>query len=314
MENLVFIFNTIAPVFLIILAGFVFRRLNMLDDNFIDLSSKLVFKVSLPALIFAELSQTNFKEEFSASEIIFIYAGTLISFAASWALASLLTKDPKDKGPFIQGAFRGNYVIVGLAIIENLLGDGGLAQASLYLAFLLPAYNILAVLALALPMRKERAVSLSGLFLEILKNPLIIAVVLSILFAAINLKFPEPIMRAFDYLGSLSLPLALIGIGGSLKISEAVKASRMSVYASLLKIAAAPLVITTIGLYLGYTGETLVIMFIIFGCPTAVASYVMAGAMGCNSRLAGDIIALTTMGSIITLSAGLYILKSLGIF
>lgn len=309
MENLLFIFNTIAPVFLIILAGFIFRRLNLLNDNFIDLSSKLVFKVSLPALIFLEISQTNFHDEFNIHHIIFIYAGTFLTFAASWALAFVLTKDPKDKGPFIQGAFRGNYVIVGLAIIENLFGGGGLAKASIYLAFLLPVYNILAVVALAVPLRKEKKLDLPKLLLEIFKNPLIIAVALSIVLGLISAKFPEPILRTLDYLGSLSLPLALIGIGGSLKLSEAVKASRLSVYASFIKIAAAPLIATLAAYYLGYKGETLAIIFIIFGCPTAVASYVMAGAMGCNNRLAGDIVALTTLGSIITLSAGLFILK-----
>jgi predicted permease len=163
-------------------------------------------------------------------------------------------------------------------------------------------------------MRNNSSSNFLKVFMEILKNPLIIAVALSTMAALLQITFPEPVTRSLNYLGSLSLPLALIGIGGSLKISEAVKASRMSVVASLLKIFFAPLILTIIAFYLGYSGITLVIMFIIFGCPTAVATYVMAGAMGCNSRLAGDIVALTTMGSVLTLSAGLYILKSAGIF
>jgi predicted permease len=245
---------------------------------------------------------------------MFIYAGTFFTYGLSWFVSLFITKDPKDKGSFIQGAFRGNYVIVGLAIINNLFGTEGLSQASLFLAFVLPAYNILAVIALSEPMRHENSANFLKVFTEIVKNPLIIAVVLSTAAALLSIDFPEPIIRSLDYLGSLSLPLALIGIGGSLKISEAVKASKMSVVASLLKIFFAPLTLTIIAFYLGYSGTTLVIMFIIFGCPTAVATYVMAGAMGCNSRLAGDIVALTTMGSVLTLSAGLYILKSAEIF
>jgi malonate transporter len=55
------------------------------------------------------------------------------------------------------------------------------------------------------------------------------------------------------------------------------------------------------------------IMFVLFACPTAIVSFIMAEAMGCNSKLAGNIVVISTIGSVITISAAIIILKSVGL-
>ncbi len=64
---------------------------------------------------------------------------------------------------------------------------------------------------------------------------------------------------------------------------------------------------------LGFVKGDLGIIFILFACPTAIASFIMADAMGLNSRLAGNILLLTTLFSIVTITLGLYILKQSGL-
>ncbi|MCB0291383.1 MAG: AEC family transporter, partial [Calditrichaeota bacterium] len=65
---------------------------------------------------------------------------------------------------------------------------------------------------------------------------------------------------------------------------------------------------------LGYGGTDLVVMFVLFASPTAVASFMMVEAMGGNSRLAANIVLLSTLGSVVTISAGIVVLKMMGIF
>jgi malonate transporter and related proteins len=310
MQNFIFTANNVAPVFLIVAVGILLKQTHLINDIFVSISSKVVFTISLPALIFNELSKMDLSRTFNLNEIIFVYAATLISFFIVWFFTIPFIKEGKDRASFIQGAFRGNYAIVGLALVENLFGKSGLGKASILLAFVLPLYNVLAVIALTVPVRKER--NLDGLktFLEILKNPLIIAVIIALPFSIWKIPINNIVSRGIGYLADLALPLALIGIGGSLNFGQIKKASVMAFFASAYKIIFIPLVFTYFAFLLGYKGENLGIVFILFASPTAVASFVMAEAMGCNEKLAGNIILVTTMFSVITIAFGLFLLKS----
>lgn len=102
MRNLFLILSLVSPVFLIIALGYLLKNLKVINDNFVSLSSKIVFNVSLPALIFTEVSKVSLDEVFDIQMIIFVYAGILISFILVWLISIPLVKDGKDRGAFIQ--------------------------------------------------------------------------------------------------------------------------------------------------------------------------------------------------------------------
>lgn len=310
MQNIIFTANNVAPVFLIVALGIFLKQIGLINGNFISLASKIVFTVSLPALIFSELSRFDLSRAFDVNEIIFIYAATLVSFILVWFITIPLIKDGRDRSAFIQGSFRGNFAIVGLALIENLFGKSGLGKASIVLAFILPLYNILAVIALTVPMKKEKGLNYSKSLLEILKNPLIIAVIISLPFSIFKIQMIDIVSKSIDYLAALALPLALICIGGSLNLQEIKKASVMAFSASAYKIIFIPFVFTFAAYLMRFRGMELGIMYFLFACPTAVASFIMAEAMGSNGKLAGNIILISTLGSVVTITIGLVLLKT----
>ncbi len=310
MQNIIFIANNVAPVFLIVAVGILLRQIKLINDNFISLASKIVFTISLPALVFSELSRFDLSKVFNVNEIIFIYAATLVSFLLVWFLTIPVLKDGRDRSAFIQGAFRGNFAIVGLALIDSMFGKGGLGKGSIVLAFVIPLYNVLAVIALTVPMKKEKGLNIPKTLLEILKNPLIIAVVISLPFSIFKIHLISIVSDSINYLAALALPLALICIGGSLNLKEIKQASVKAFSASAYKIIFIPTVFTYAAFLFGFKGEQLGIMFFLFSSPTAVSSFIMAEAMGSNGKLAGNIILISTIGSVITISAGLVILKS----
>ena len=313
MQNLIFSLSLVAPVFLIVALGYFLKKLGMINENFVTISSKIVFSVSLPALIFLEIATIDLSEIFNFGQISFVYAGSLISFGFVWLIADFFTKNGKDKASFIQGSFRGNFAIVGLAIIVNFYGTESLGKASLVLAFTIPLYNVLSVIALTIPLRKEKQLNYKTTLLEIAKNPLIIAVLSAIPFSYLDLEIPGIIYKTGSYLSALTLPLALIGIGGFLSFKDIAQGSSLTILSTSLKLIIFPAVTTFAAYLLGFTGMDLGIIFIVFACPTAIASFIMAEAMGANSRLAGNILLLTTLASVVTITLGLFILKENGL-
>ena len=313
LDNIIFTINIIAPVFLIIALGFALKKIGIINENFVAITSKFVFNVSLPAFIFMKISALDLSAALDMGQIIFIYSGTLIVYAIIWIISSFFIKDGRDLSVFVQGAYRSNYAIVGLAIIANLFGDKGLGKASLILAFLLPVYNVLAVVILTVPMRKIRKLNLRSTVYEVMLNPLIIAVIISLPFSYFELELPPMLFTTGNFLSDVALPLALIGIGGSLNIENIKRASTLAFSSSVLKLIVVPIVLTFFAFLFGYRAMDLGIMFILFACPTAIVSFIMAEAMGCNSKLAGNIVVISTIGSLITISAAIIFLKSVGL-
>ena len=306
---LLFTFEIVAPIFFLILIGSALQKTDLVSDTFVRQSSNFVFNISLPALIFVKLSNVSIEETFDERLIVTSMIFAFVIFLISWGVSLFLTKTPEDKGSFIQGSFRSNFAIVGLAIILGMFGERSLGKAALLLAFIMPLYNVLAVIALTVPFHQERNIKLGGMIKDILKNPLIVAAIVSIMFSIFEIKIWSPIEKTMNYLGIIALPLALVGIGATLKMDRIIKASTLAFTSSFLKIVLFPALAILIGLLVGFNGAELGIFFILFATPTAIASFVMAEAMHCNSKLAGDIIAISTVLSIFTITIGLVVLK-----
>lgn len=312
-DNILFTANIVAPVFLIIALGYAAKKMRIINENFVDVTSKFVFSVSLPALVFMQIAEMDLSKTINFPQILFIYTGTITTFILIWLLSIPFIKDGRDRSVFIQGAFRSNFAIVGFAIISNLFGTAALGKAAIILAFILPLYNILAVIVLTVPLRQTNQLSFYPIIKEILLNPLIVAVIVGLPFSYFTIKLPSIIATTGNFLSDLALPLALIGIGGSLNLEQIKKASTLAFTSSIIKLILIPLILTTTAYFFGYRGIDLGIMFILFACPTAIVSFIMAEAMGANSKLAGNIILISTLGSVFTIAIGILILKTTGL-
>lgn len=155
MENFIISINTSLPVFIIVFLGIILKKINFIDENFISKANLIVFNVSLPSLIFIKISAANFKSVFSSTEIIIACSITFVFFLVSWFIADFSIKNGKTKGAFIQGSFRSNVAIIGLALANNLFGSAGVARGAILISFLMPLYTVLSVLALTVPVHKN---------------------------------------------------------------------------------------------------------------------------------------------------------------
>ncbi|MDC7219168.1 MAG: AEC family transporter [Spirochaetales bacterium] len=314
MNSLIYSANVIIPVFLIILVGIISRRKGLIDDAFIRTSSKVVFNLALPASLFSIVYKTDFASLFNGKLYLIAFVSTMAVFLISWITSGLFCAADNQRGAFVQASNRGNLAIFGMAVIERALGDTGAATGAGLLAFMIPLFNILSVIALTgWNQSGDRKGRLKSSLFKIITNPLIIAIVLGILFSLLKIKLPTLVATSLSYLAKMTLPLALLGIGGTLKISNLKSHWIPTASASFYKLILVPAVALVLAYFLKVEGETLAVVFILTGSPTAVASFAMAAALENDTELTADIITMTTLFSLLTIGGGLAVMNGMGI-
>ena len=146
MSNLIFSLNATMPIFLTMILGLFFRKVGILDESFTSKMNKFVFKIALPVLLFQDLSDSDFSAVWDIKFVLFCFFATLLSILAVWGLSHLL-KERSARGEFIQAAYRSSAAILGIAFIQNIYGNSGMAP--LMIISSVPLYNIMAVVVLA---------------------------------------------------------------------------------------------------------------------------------------------------------------------
>ena len=310
-EALSYAFSITGPVFVMMGLGLALRRLRVIDHNFIEISSKLVFTVCLPILLFLSIQNAPIPGRESALILFVGVVCTLLAFVLLSLIARLVVPDARDRGVFVQGSFRSNLGILGLAFAAKAYGEEGLALASIIMAVLTILYNILSVVTLNQSLQQQGNSRVWAAITGIAKNPLIIAIVLSLLLKFLSIRLPEVILDAGAYVASMTLPLALLCIGGTLSLSGLKRSSKVAAWASLFKLIIIPGGTLAVAVALGIQGLGLGVLFLLVAVPTAAASYIMVEAMKGNAELAANIVALSTLLSVFSVSAGLFILKTL---
>jgi hypothetical protein len=311
LDTLEFSLSVTGPIFVILGLGGWLRRIGMINDAFIEVGSRLVFNVTLPALLFISVSKTHLDTSANFSLIGFGIAATLLAWGASELIARLAVRAPRDRGVVVQGVFRSNMAIIGLAYCVNAYGDAGMAAASLYVGLVTIVFNILAVISLSTSLHASQNVG--QVLRSVALNPLIIGIVLALPISIAGLRLPGIVIQSGEYFARMTLPLALLCTGAALDFRSLREDPRDAVLAAAGKLVAVPLLFVLGGIALGFRGMDLGILLLMSSAPSAAASYVMVRAMGGNSALAANIVALTTVGSLFTTSAGIVVLKGMGL-
>ena len=309
---LIFSLQITLPIAIIVVLGLYFRIIGWITEPFNQGASKLVFNVALPSLLFVSIITADAESDISWSIIGFGVFFTLLTFFALSLLSHWVTDIREERGVFVQGAFRGNMGIVGLAFCFSAFGVEGATLASIYLAALSLVYNVLAVMTLNRWNTQGSGGSiLMSSIRSLVKNPLIIAIAIAGTWRVSGVEVPVFVVETARYLSKMTLPLALLSIGASLSWSGFKSAGKVTAWATALKLIVIPFLAAFTAYVLGFRGMELGVMFLMMGTPTAAASYMMVRAMGGNASLAASIIAVTTVCSLVTTSFGLVAIKAL---
>ena len=195
------------------LLGLLFRKIGWIDEVFASKMNKFVFLVPLPVLLFEDLAAVDFAEVWDMKFVLFCFGATLISIAIA-AVVSFLWKDRSIQGEFIQASYRSSAALLGIAFIQNIYGDAGMAP--LMIIGSVPLYNVMAVVVLSFfqPERKklDRQVWISTLK-GIITNPIILGIIAGLLWSALRLPMPSILDKTVSSVGAVATPLGLMAMG-----------------------------------------------------------------------------------------------------
>ena len=313
MENLIFSFNATLPIFFTMLLGLFFCKIGLMDENFVKKMNQFVFTAALPALLFEDLSTVDFYRAWDTRFVLFCFFATLLSIGLT-ALLSFLLKDRSVQGEFVQASYRSSAAILGIAFIQNIYGDAGMAP--LMIVGTVPLYNIMAVVVLSFmkPDRGKLDRRLLGKTLKgIVTNPILLGIAAGLAWSALRLPMPVILEKTVHNVAVLATPLGLMAMGGSLEFKKALGQIRPAVAASLIKLVGLAALFLPIAVSMGFTQEKLVAILVMLGSATTVSCFVMAKNKGHEGTLTSSTVMLTTLGSAFTLTGWLFLLRTLGL-
>lgn len=313
MENLVFSLNATVPIFMMMVLGMFFRKVRLIDAKFTASLNQFVFKAALPAVLFEDMSTSDFFQVWNTKFVLYCFFATLAEILIA-TLISMLLKDRSLRGEFIQGAYRSSAAILGIAFITNIYGNSGMAP--LMIIGSVPLYNIMAVVVLSFTRPGQSGMSpelLKKTLKGIVTNPIILGILSGALWSLLRLPMPTILAKTVSNLGGLTTPLGLMAMGAAFNWSEAKSGMGPAFVASFMKLFGLCTLFLPVAVLLGFREAHLIAILVMLGSSTTVSSYVMARNMGHSGVLSSSIVAITTLGSAFSLTFWLYVMKTLAL-
>lgn len=314
MADFIFSINVTLPIFLVMVIGYFIRQIGMLDEHFVTVLNKFNFQVTLPFMVFQDLSSVNIKETFDLKFVLFCAVATSLCFWGIWGGVKLFLKDKEKRGAFVQASFRSSAAVMGLAFISNIYGSS--AMGPMMIIGAVPLYNIYSVLVLTFEAQKNDTKKrdtgrIKEACVAIVKNPIIISIVLGVLAALFSLDFPVIVDKTIQSVAKMATPLALIGLGAGFEGKKALTKLRPTLFASGIKLLIQPAFFLPIAACLGFSGEKMIAILIMLAAPATPSCYIMAKNMKNDEILTASIVVMTTLLSAFTLTGWIYLLRVL---
>ena len=313
-ENFIYSVNVTLPIFLVMVVGYVLRRIGMLNEDFVTVANKFNFSVTLPVMLFRDISGVDIRAVFDLKYVLFCALVSTACFWLIWGGAKLFLKEQSMRGAFVQASFRSSAAVMGLAFIENIYGSS--AMGPLMIVGAVPFYNIFSVIVLtfegAHAGEERRTEKIREACVGIAKNPIILAILLGLLVGLIGLDFPVVVDKTVNSVAQMATPLALITIGAGFEGRAALAKLKPTLAAAFIKLVAQPLVFIPLAVWMGFAGEKLIAILIMLAAPTTPSCYIMAKNMGNDGVLTASVVVMTTLLAAFTLTGWIFVLKTLG--
>ena len=318
LSNFIFSLNVSLPLFILMILGYFLRKKEVVNESFLSCANTVIFQVALPAKLFLDTAQTDFTQSFEPMFLLLAVGGAIFFFILFWLIGAVVIKEPRKVGAFVHGAVRGNYVYIGFPLIQNILGTTALpAEAMLASAFVLPLYNILAVIVLTITNHPGKKIRFGEVLKQIITNPMIVGILAGLPFSFLStytgFTLPFAVEKSLSYLGSLATPLALLVIGANTKVTAIASNMKAVLMACCFRLILQPLIIVPLALLAGLSSNAVLVLFVLFGVPSAANVYIVTKKMGGDADLASGIIVVSVIMSLFTLTTGIFLLRSIGV-
>jgi len=214
--------DTVLPVFALIALGYLFVKMKLVPESTGEGLAKFVYFAAVPALFFRAITSG----EMSGSadwRILAAYFGScfLLYFIAQVFSGAAFKLSAVERPLFAMGCVYSNTVLLGIPIILATFGEA--AKASIFFIISIHSFTIMPLVVGLLEYAKgkegEHANWLAfawHIFLKILANPIILAVIAGVLWLSTGVAVPGPVDKFLGFLGQATIPCSLFAVGASL--------------------------------------------------------------------------------------------------
>jgi hypothetical protein len=299
----VIVLNSLFPIFVLLLLGWLLKKRGLTDTVFLKTADRLIYYFFFPIMLFWKIGGASFENGIDWDFCLAALCALLTMFVISALAIKLFGIANFQAGSFSQSCYRFNTYI-GVAVILNSLGAEGVKYFGILIGFAIPLINVFAVTTLIWYSGQEidfrRRLSITGMAL--ISNPLILGCLAGIAYSGLIGWFPVFIDNSLSLISMVSLPLALISIGGSLTFAGVRGNLGLSFLAAGLKLLVLPIIGWMFLYMFNVTGIPLKVGLIFFALPASTAIYVLSSQMNSDTNLASSAIVLSTLLSFFSLS------------
>ena len=309
------IFNTVAPVFLVIGAGYLAVRRGLFADNMVDGLMRFAIQFAIPCLLFRATSTMDLGTAYDWRLMSSFYIGSTASFTIATLLAwSLFGRKPGEAVAVGFGALFSNLVLLGLPISERAWGVDTEAMAPAYaiVSVHAPFCYLLGITSMELLRADGRSLPETATVVAraMFRNSLMIGIGLGFIVNLGGLTLPEALTSSVDIIARAALPAALFGLGGTLSrysLKESIgEASSISAVSLMLH----PGISLAICHLLNVPDQQTRAVVLMAAMAPGINSYLFASMYDRGQGTAASSVLLGTAASIFSVSAWLWILQA----
>ena len=303
-------FEAVLPIFIMIIVGCGARRTGLMTEKDVRRFNAVNFKTFMPIMLFESIYSSDLETAVNPALIAYSVVAVLLMLGLCVAFVMLVEKENSKRGVMIQGLYRSNFALVGIPVADALMRGGDISVVAVQLAVVGPIFNLAAVVILEGFGGKKP--NFRHMLLDILKNPLIIASALGVLFLILDINLPYALASVVEDMAGVAGPLALFTLGAFFRVGSFGKYKKELIMVCTGRLLVIPGIFLTLGYLLGFRGADFAGIMGLFASCSAIASYIMAEQMGGDSELAGNIVIVTSFLCSFTLYLWAVLFMSLG--
>lgn len=220
MGDFIRIFEVVLPVVLLVVFGYIARKLNIFDEEFVKDGSRVVFLVFLPINMFFNIYNASGFDLVNPIVVVYAFLGQLFLIIIGYIIYKKMGFDNETIAVLLQTLTRSNIVLFGLSIAQNYFNLDGVALVTVYIGLIAASSNAFAILIYEVLTSKDTKINYRKMLISVFKNPILIAAIFGLAFNALDIPIYEPVMKAAGDLASVATPLGLMCVGGSIKFAK----------------------------------------------------------------------------------------------
>lgn len=303
--------NLVLPVFAVILTGWLVGAAGYLPRTLAAPLVQFAYNVAMPALVFVTIAQAPLGALLDSHFLVAFGGGSMMCFAAVF-LASRIAWRSSLGSSAMAGAVASmtNTGFMALPILQALYGQRGVLPAAIATVFVgAVMFPVLVILLEVDEHGRTRRTAPAALLKQVAVNPVMISTLSGLVWSVAGSPLPSWLAAYLAIVGEALTPCALFAVGLGLSL-QALRGN-LATYAmlTLVKLVLTPLVVYGLCVATGLGPFHTVAAVVCAAVPTAKTAYVAAGAYQVEEAMAGSIVSMTTLLSVLTLLSWIYALS-----